>query len=109
MTKFVASTTLAEPLPWPNSTLLSGDVPSAVAELKQRDGGDVVVLGSCTLLHSLIPHGLVDEYLLLVHPVVVGNGQRLFPDDGTFARLELVESIPTTKGVIIATYRPESA
>jgi len=105
--KYVASTTLNEPLPWPNSTLLQGDVPAAVAELRAREGGDLAVLGSGALLRSLMPHDLVDEYLLMIHPVVVGGGHRLFETSGTYAALELVKSESTTKGVLMASYRPK--
>jgi len=104
--KYVASRTLHEPLPWQNSTLLKDDVPQAVAELREQPGKDIVVLGSGDLLQSLIRHGLVDEYMLLIHPLVLGSGRRLFPDDGSFARLRLVDSVATTTGVIIATYKP---
>jgi dihydrofolate reductase len=103
--KFVASTTLAEPLPWRNSTLLSGDAADAVARLKRRPGKDLVVLGSGALVQSLIKRDLIDEYTLLIHPLVLGSGRRLFPD-GTFATLRVVHSVTTTKGVIIATYQP---
>jgi dihydrofolate reductase len=104
--KYVASRTLHEPLPWQNSTLLKGDVPQAVTGLRKQPGKDIVVLGSGDLLQSLIRHGLVDEYTLLIHPLVLGSGRRLFPDDGSFARLRLVDSVATTTGVIIATYQP---
>lgn len=103
--KYVASTTLAEPLPWRNSTLLSGDAADAVAQLKQRPGKDLVVLGSGALVQSLIKRDLIDEYTLLIHPLVLGSGRRLFPD-GTFATLRVVDSVTTTRGVIIATYQP---
>jgi len=104
-TKIVASRTLEEPLPWENSQLLRGEAEDTVAELKQRESRDAVVLGSGDLLHSLIGAGLVDEYTLLIHPLVLGQGQRLLPE-GVYAELQLVESAPTTTGVIIATYRP---
>lgn len=104
--KYVASRTLTEPLPWQNSTLLSGDVPGAVRGLRDQAGGDVTILGSGELVRSLMAHGLIDEYVLLIHPLVLGSGQRLFTGDGTLARLRLVEAKPTTKGVIIATYQP---
>ena len=105
--KYVASRTLQEPLPWMNSTLLKGDAADAVAELKGRSEENIVILGSGDLVASLMPRNLIDEYLLLIHPLVLGTGRRLFAD-GTFATLQLVNSVPTTKGVIIATYRPES-
>jgi dihydrofolate reductase len=103
--KYVASTTLSNPLPWQNSTLITGDVPAAVARLKAEDGKDLVVLGSGELLRSLMQHHLVDEYVLLIHPLVLGSGRRLFPDAGAFEKLELVRAIPTTTGVVIGTYR----
>ncbi|HEX6578568.1 MAG TPA: dihydrofolate reductase family protein [Jiangellaceae bacterium] len=105
--KYVASRTLEEPLPWQNSTLLEGDAADAVAELREQPGKDIVVLGSGDLLQSLIRRGLVDAYMLLIHPLVLGSGRRLFPDDGSLARLRLVDSVTTTTtGVIIATYQP---
>lgn len=104
--KYVASTTLREPLPWSNSKLLQGDAARAVAELKEQGDEDLAVLGSGELVRSLMRHDLVDEYLLNIHPLVLGAGRRLFPDDGTTAKLRLVDSTPTTTGVLIATYRP---
>ena len=103
--KYVASTTLAEPLPWQNSRLLDGDAAEAVARLKQEPGQDLVVLGSGELVQALRRRDLVDQYQLLIHPLVLGSGRRLFPDGGATAALELVDSVPTTTGVIIATYR----
>jgi dihydrofolate reductase len=103
--KYVASTTLSEPLPWENSTLLSDDVPAAVAALKQQQGKDVVILGSGELIRSLMPHDLIDEFVLMIHPRVLGSGQRLFADGNAPAAFELVDCTPTTTGVVIATYR----
>ncbi len=103
--KYVASTTLSEPLPWMNSTLLHGDVAKAVAELRDQPGKDIVILGSGELARLLARHGLIDEYVLLIHPLVLGSGQRLF-DDGAKAELRLVGSVTTGTGVIIATYQP---
>jgi dihydrofolate reductase len=102
--KYVASTTLTEPLPWKNSTLLKGDVADAVARLKEPPGKDIVVLGSGELVRSLMRRDLVDDYVLLIHPVVLGSGRRLFADDGAFAALRLVDAQTTTTGVVIATY-----
>ena len=105
--KYVASTTLDEPLPWQNSTLLKGDVADAVAALKRELGENLVVFGSGVLVRSLIPHGLVDELLLLIHPLVLGSGRRLFPDTGTSPlTFDLAESATTDTGVLMATYRP---
>jgi dihydrofolate reductase len=102
--KYVASTTLREPLPWMNSTLLGSDVPKAVAELKEQPGKDVVILGSGELVRALAREHLIDEYVLLIHPLVLGSGRRLFDDDG-YATLHLVGSVTTGTGVIIATYQ----
>jgi dihydrofolate reductase len=104
--KYVASRTLKEPLPWSSSTLLAGDAVEAVARLKTEPGKDLIVLGSAELVQSLMRANLVDEYMLLIHPLVLGTGRRLFPEGGAFAKLQLVEAKTTTKGVIIATYRP---
>jgi dihydrofolate reductase len=104
--KYVASTSSATRLDWPNSTLLHGDIPAAVAELKQHSTGDLVIMGSGQLIRSLLPHNLIDEYLLITHPLVLGSGQRLFDHDGHVAKLRLLSGIPTTTGVIIATYQP---
>ena len=104
-TKYVASRTLEEPLPWENSKLLEGDAADAVAELKQQPGPDTVILGSGELIQSLMPRGLIDELLLMIHPIVVGHGRRMFGDDGALAKLELVDSVTTTTGVVIARYR----
>jgi dihydrofolate reductase len=102
--KYVASTTLSEPLPWSNSTLLKGDAAEAVARLKEEPGKDFVVLGSGELVQSLMRRNLVDEYVLLIHPLVLGSGRRLFADGGAFAALRLVGTKTTTTGVVIATY-----
>jgi dihydrofolate reductase len=103
--KYVASTTLTEPLPWQNSTLLEGDATEAVARLKEQPGKDIVVLGSGELVGSLRRRGLVDRYVLLIHPLVLGKGRRLFPDGSAYASLRLVDTKATTTGVIIATYQ----
>jgi dihydrofolate reductase len=104
--KYVASTTLSEPLPWANSTLLAGDAVTAVAELKEHSGSDIGVLGSGVLVQSLMRDNLVDEFVLMIHPVVLGSGNRLFPNGTPPTSLRLVDSIVTTKGVVIATYHP---
>jgi dihydrofolate reductase len=104
--KYVASRTLRGALPWVNSTLLEGDAADAVARLKQEPGPDLLVMGSGVLAGSLMKHGLVDEYQLLIHPLVLGAGRRLFNDGAPYAALKLVKSVPTTTGVIIATYQP---
>ena len=104
--KYVASTTMQEPLPWSNSTLLAGDAAESVASLKKDAGADVVVLGSGELVQTLMRSHLVDEWVLLVHPLVLGSGTRLFRDGGPNEALRLVDTKTTTKGVVIATYRP---
>jgi dihydrofolate reductase len=104
--KYVASRTLREPLPWPNSTLLEGDVTNAVAELKKGPGKDLQIMGSGVLVQSLMAGGLIDEYVLLIHPLVLGSGRRLFPDGGASAALRLVDTKTTSSGVVIATYQP---
>lgn len=103
--KYVASNTLREPLPWENSTLLPGDAVAAVAELRAARDGDLAILGSGLLIQSLLRADLIDELLLTIHPVVLGGGQRLFPDGGAPARFNLTDSTITTTGVIIATYQ----
>jgi dihydrofolate reductase len=102
--KHVASTTLENPLEWENSTVLEGSVPEAVAALKQEGGGDLHVIGSLDLLGSLFEHDLVDELRLMVDPVLLGGGKRLFVDDGKLRPLRLVDSQVTTAGAILATY-----
>jgi dihydrofolate reductase len=104
--KYVASSTLEEPLPWGNSTLLKGDAAEAVARLKEQPGKDLHLLGSGALARSLMGHNLIDEYLLMIHPLVLGSGRRLFTDGGAFAVLRLVDTKTTTTGVVIATYQP---
>jgi dihydrofolate reductase len=103
--KYVASTTLEEPLAWRNSALLKGDAADAVARLKQQQGKDLTVLGSGELVQSLRRRDLVDQYVLLIHPLVLGSGRRLFPDGGATGALRLLDSVTTTTGVVIATYQ----
>jgi dihydrofolate reductase len=105
--KYVASNTLRKPLPWRNSKLLSGDAAAAVADLKQQPGGDLGVLGSGMLVRSLMDRGLVDEFVLMIHPLVLGTGRRLFPERGPLADLRLVDSVTTTTGVLIGTYEAQ--
>jgi dihydrofolate reductase len=105
--KYVASTTLKEPLPWPNSSLLEGELTKAVAALRKKDGKDIVILGSGDVVRKLLAKQLVDELILLIHPLVLGSGQRLFDDGGPGAVFELVDTRTTTTGVIAATYRQE--
>jgi dihydrofolate reductase len=103
--KYVASTTLTEPR-WTNTTVLSGDAATAIAKLKAKPGSELQVHGSGALIRWLLDNRFVDEITLLVCPVVVGQGTRLFPDTGPDAALDLVESRATQKGVTIQVYRP---
>jgi len=103
--KYVASRTLTE-TSWGPTTILSGDVPSQVRELKERDNGTISVLGSPGLVQTLMAHDLVDEYAIAIHPVVLGSGKKLFRDAEQVRRLELVGSVTTTTGVLMTTYRP---
>jgi dihydrofolate reductase len=105
MPKYVASTTLTAPLEW-NATLLDGDAGTALAALKDTEGPDLTVLGSGVLVQALRAHGLIDEYVLSIHPLLLGSGRRLFPD-GDEADLDLLDSTTTTTGVIIARFRPK--
>jgi dihydrofolate reductase len=102
--KHVVSTTLREPLLWQNSTLLEGDVATAVAALKHAEGGDLHVIGSTELVRTLIEHDLVDELRLMIDPVVLGGGKRIFRDDGLLRQLRLVDGQVTGSGAILATY-----
>jgi dihydrofolate reductase len=103
--KYVASTTLQEPLPWSNSTLLTGDVADAVATLKQQLNKDILIMGSGVLLQSLMRRDLVDVYVLLIHPLILGTGRRLFAEGCPTATLRLVDTKTTVTGVVIATYQ----
>lgn len=103
--KYVASRTLTEPLPWPNSTLLHGDIADAVDRLKAQSHGVLAIMGSGELIGSLMAGGLIDEYLLMIHPLVLGSGRRLFPE-GVHLSLRLTDSVKTATGVVIATYEP---
>ncbi len=106
--KFVASTTMTKPLPWRNSRLLAGDAADAVGELKRKHDKTLVVFGSGVLVRSLMQRDLIDELVLLIHPVVLGRGRRLFAHQDTPARFDLVESVSTGKGVVIAIWKPAS-
>jgi dihydrofolate reductase len=106
--KYVASTTLRDVSGWANSTLLHGDLADAVRELKAGDGGDISVAGSPSVVRALLAAGLLDELVLLIHPVVAGGGRaKLFADDAALTRLDLVGAEATSSGTIIATYRPK--
>ena len=103
--KYMASTTLGEPR-WADTTVLSGDVAAAIGELKARPGGELQVHGSGALTRWLLENDLVDEINLLIVPVVVGQGTRLFPDTGPDIALDLVESRSFPKGITLQVYRP---
>lgn len=102
--KYVASTTLKTPLDWGNSTLLEGEATAAVAALKQVDGGDLHLIGSTQFVRTLIQHDLVDEFRLVIDPVVLGGGKRIFGDDGSLRRLRLIDGQVTSTGAFLATY-----
>ena len=103
--KYVASSTLTEP-EWDGTTVLSGDVAAAVAELKAKPGGELQVHGSGALVRGLLENDLVDEINLFTYPVVVGQGTRLFPDTGPDSAFELIESQSTPGGVVVQVYQP---
>lgn len=103
--KYVVSSTLDQ-VPWNNSSLLRGDLAGAVAQLKRQPGNELQVHGSAELIRALMKHNLVDEYRLLIHPVVLGDGGRLFARGTTPAALELVGTTTTSRGVVAHTYRP---
>lgn len=102
--KFVVSSTLREPLPWANSILLKGEGAAAVANLKQKHDKTLIIFGSGVLVHSLMLKDLIDEYVLQIHPMVLGKGHRLF-DKAPATKLNLVDSVTTSTGVVIATYQ----
>ena len=102
-TKYVVSRSSRE-LGWQNSVLLEGDAVDTVADLKAREDGTIVILGSGELIRALLPHGLIDAFLLTIHPLVLGSGRTLFAGDGALAKFTLVEAKPTTTGVLIARY-----
>ena len=105
--KYVASTTLTEPLSWQNSTLLRGDAAGAVSRLKEELHENLVVFGSGVLVRHLLSRGLVDTFVLMIHPLLLGSGRRLFPDSGSdLSAFRLAGSTTTGTGVIIATYQP---
>ena len=104
--KYVVSTTLEEPLGWNNSTLIKGDVAEEVSRLKQQPGKEILVFGSGTLANELMRLGLIDEYRLMIFPVIVGGGKRLFGDGIEETALELVGTDTFDTGVVVLTYRP---
>ena len=106
--KYVASLTMTEAPPWANTTLLHGDATASVARLKTELEKDLVVFGSGTLVRSLMGKGLVDDLVLLIHPLVLGSGRRLFLDNGWTAGFALRAVTTTSRGVVVATYGPAS-
>jgi dihydrofolate reductase len=106
--KYVVSTTLEEPLEWSNSTLIKENVAEEIEKLKNQPGKDIVISGSATLVQSLLRYGLLDELRLMVHPILVGGGKRLFDKEADTKPLELVDSKTFSTGVIYLTYRPVS-
>ena len=102
--KYVASRTLEEPLPWENSTLLKGDAGQAVADLKAGLDQDIALMGSGDLIQTLRRHDLIDDYTVLIHPIVLGSGRRLFEHGVAPAKLHLVDTKTSTTGVIVAHY-----
>jgi dihydrofolate reductase len=105
--KYVASATLTEPLSWHNSSLLRPDVATALRALKQEDGGDLHVVGSADLVRGLLTDDLVDELRLMIDPLVLGGGKRIFPEDGVLRRFRLADHQFTSDGAILATYSRE--
>ena len=103
--KYVASRTLQEPLPWMNSILIKGDVSKEVAKLKGQLEKDLVILGSGELIQALLQHKLIDQYILFVHPLVLGTGRHLFVDGSAYSALQLIDSDTTSTGVVVARYQ----
>jgi dihydrofolate reductase len=106
--KYVVSRTLNDPLPWINSTLIDSDVATSVSRLKREIDKNILILGSGELVRSLMAEHLVDEFVLLIHPLILGTGRRLFADGGALADLELVANTTTSTGVIMATFNVRS-
>jgi dihydrofolate reductase len=104
--KYVVSRTLRDPLPWENSSLLGGDAIAGVRALKQQPGKDILVMGSGELVRSMMGAQVIDEFVLLIHPLVLGTGTRLFGASGPTLKLALASSTTTPTGVAIATYHP---
>jgi dihydrofolate reductase len=109
--KYVVSATLAdEEASWGETTVIRGDVPAEIAKLRAQPGGDLLVEGSSRLVHTLIEHGLVDEYRLMVFPIVLGAGKRLYPDTMSEpAKFVLTSSTTDGDGVLLLTYQPADA
>ncbi len=107
MPKYVVSSTLTDP-EWTNTTVLGGDLPGEIGRLKREVDGDILVAGSATLVHGLVENDLVDEYRLMIFPLIIGKGKRLFADTSSASALRLVESRPVgPDGVVVSTYAPK--
>ena len=104
--KYVVSRTIQEPLEWQNSTLIKGNVAEEVSKLKEQPGKDITIVGSGSLVRSLLAEELLDELRLMVHPIVLGRGKRLFEEGGGQKALELVDSKTFGTGVVYLTYQP---
>jgi dihydrofolate reductase len=104
--KYVVSTTLEEPLEWNNSTLIKGNVAEEVLRLRQQPGKDILIFGSGVLVNTLMQHDLIDEYRLMVFPILVGSGQRLFGDGSETKVLRLIETKTLGFGVVVLSYGP---
>ena len=108
--KYVVSKTLSEPLPWQNSTAIRDDVGNAIAALKRRLDKNILILGSGELVRTLMRENVIDEWVLLIHPLVLGRGRRLFTENSPYSALSLANCTTTRTGVLVATYRsPVSA
>jgi dihydrofolate reductase len=107
--KYVATRTLKDPLDWDNSTVLHGDLQKSIAALKGTDGGDLHVIGSTTLVHALLEKDLVDQFRVIIDPLIVGGGKRILTDDGRRRPMRLLDATTTSKGSIIARYAVEAA
>lgn len=105
-TKYVVSTHTDAELPWPNSVLVTGDVPDQVAALRERPGGKLVIMGSGELVRTLLPNDLIDEMLLFIHPVLLGSGHRLFEPREVVTWWNLTDATSTSSGVLVAAYEP---
>lgn len=103
--KYVVTRTL-DRLEWNNSSPIRGDIPAEISKLKEQPGKDILLAGSAELFHTLMQHDLIDEYRLMLHPIVVGNGKRLFKDGTDLKTLKLVDTKPFSTGIVILTYAP---
>ncbi len=99
---------MRDPAPWPNTTLLAGNASDAVSALKKQPDHDLVIMGSGQLIQSLMTHDLIDEYMLIVHPRLLGAGRRLFPEGTPPTSLHLLSATPTSTGAVVAVYQPRS-